>query len=161
LSAVLFSTNPWFSSAVATQFLDGRHFVWVSEHFDTGSTSSISTASFTAPSSNPAEIYRRLHADWREDKHSDLIKRYRKTFRRLARIWLAAKVISRDQHDEIVKSVPGFAIWRPVLYVIPKEPIVRAGRLRAVNAGARAAYGPEFQIIDLMPHEFSIVEWKM
>ena len=43
------------------------------------------------------------------------------------------------------------------MYIIPKDPILSAGRLISVPYGARAAYGPEMQILDLMPHEFDII----
>jgi hypothetical protein len=102
-----------------------------------------------------------LHHDWfYEDGHSALIKRYKKTFRLLAKGWLANSSISNADYDELaaVLSSNSWRIWRPVLYVIPRSPIETAGRLLPVVRPSRAAYGPELQIKDLMGSEFDAIE---
>lgn len=83
-----------------------------------------------------------------------------KTFKRLAKAWLADGSITKEQSAEIVGTVssPSFKIWRPTLYVIPKEPIITGGRLISVPPKKRAAYGPELQIADLQQHEFDMIE---
>lgn len=48
-------------------------------------------------------------------------------------------------------------IWKPVLYVIPKAGI-DPSRIIEVKRADRAGYGPEYQILDLQPHEFDIVD---
>jgi hypothetical protein len=111
-------------------------------------------------SSIPKQIYFRLHQDVRtEDKHSALIKGYKKKFRRLAKMWLGERSITSDQHDEIIASVnsTSWRIWRPVLYVIPRQNI-HPLRIVPVTRPGRAAYGPELQIVDLQRHEFDIIE---
>ena len=62
--------------------------------------------------------------------------------------------------SEIFAAIHGKAwnIWRPVLYVIPRAPIEKSGRLRAVPHMSRAAYGPELQIVDLRRDEFDWIE---
>ena len=141
------------------RYLNGYHFAWVCEYFDARKAPSGSAAAMIAPSSNPCRIYRNLREDQHDD-HSQMIRDYRKTFIRLAHDWLARGVISKNQRDEIIAEVRSRTglIWRPVLYVIPREPIERAGRLVQVRRSARAAHGPELQITDLHRDEFDIIE---
>jgi hypothetical protein len=158
---VLYSTNPWSAVDVAVKYRSGRHFAWCSEYFDAAAAPPGSAAAAVAPSSNPCWIYRQLRQDCEsEDRHSDLIRRYQKTFRRLATAWLAKREITTDQRDEIyASSGPGsWNIWRPVVYVIPRHPIESAGRLLSVVHKKRAGHGPELQIVDLLAHEFDIIQ---
>lgn len=158
---ILYSTNPWIAHDITMRFRGGRHFVWCSEYYDPLTAPAGSAQSAIAPSSSPKGIYETLLGDYqREDGHSALIKGYRGTFCRLAKSWLADNQINKVQHDEIAAIVKSnsWRIWRPVLYVIPKEPIANANRLNSVPHRQRAAYGPELQVTDLMPHEFDIIE---
>jgi len=158
---ILFSTNPWFAGHVATIYRGGVHVVWCSDYYDSATAPPGSAAAATAPSSSPKGIFDALRRDCeREDTHSPLIRGYRKTFRRLATEWLADGSINAVQFDEIIAMVksPSWRIWRPWLYIIPRAPIVTAGRLIQVPLRRRANIGPEFQINDLMPHEFDSVE---
>lgn len=158
---VLYSANPWVAHEISMRYLDGKHFVWCSEYYDPSTAPPGSAQSAIAPSSSPKGIYDALHGDcYREDRHSSLIKRYKGTFCRLAKNWLADSLITAEQHNEIVSTVrsPSWRIWRPVLYVIPKAPIEAADRLKSVANKHRAAYGPELQIVDLMQQEFDIIE---
>jgi hypothetical protein len=158
---ILYSTNPWFATDVAIRYRGGSFFAWVSEYFDARSAPVGSSAAMIAPSSTPCRIYRTLLEDVnRADDHSALIKGYKKKFPRLAREWLAAGTLTKDQHDEIIAEVRRGTciIWRPVLYVIPREPIEATGRLKAVPRASRAAHGPELQVIDLQQDEFDIIE---
>jgi hypothetical protein len=139
----------------------GTHFVWCSEYYDPKLAPPGSAAAAIAPSSSPKSIYDKLHEDWAgEDVHSALIRGYRKTFKQLAKVWFADGSITELQRDEIVAKVTSqsWKIWRPVLFVIPKEPIVAQNRLIVVPHKSRAGYGPELQIIDLQPHEFDVIE---
>lgn len=158
---LLYSTNPWFATDLARAYRGGKHFCWCSEHFDSAAAPSATAASLVAPSSNPKRIYYQLHDDVsKEDKHSHLLKAYRKTFRRLATGWHADGELSDAHRDEIIaKLQPGsWRIWRPILYVIPRAPIEAAGRLKMVPYPKQAGYGPELQIEALMPNEFDIIE---
>jgi hypothetical protein len=158
---VLYSTNPWIAHDIAVKYLEGKHFCWCSEYFDPTAAPAASAAALIAPSSSPKTIFYNLLGDCeREDKHSTLIKGYRKTFRRLANNWFADDVISASQRDEIIATMaPGsYRIWRPVIYVIPREPIEGAGRLVAVPAALRASYGGEYQVKDLSEAEFDLIE---
>lgn len=51
----------------------------------------------------------------------------------------------------------GWAIWQPVLFVIPKAAVMPASRIFPMPAKYRAAYGPEFQIRDLDASEFEVI----
>ena len=158
---VLYSTNPWITYDIATRYRKGVFFVWCSEYFDSNSAIGASAARAIAPSSCPKEIYIQLQKAWdNEDRHNALVTGYIKTFKRLSKAWLADGSINKVQSEEIIGTVTSgsFKIWRPTLYVIPKEPIVLAGRLISVPPKQRAAYGPELQIKDLQQHEFDIIE---
>ena len=82
-----YSTNPWFASEVATKYLGGNHFAWVSEFFDTEREAPAGSAGhLIAPSSNPLNIYEDLlHECNAEEEHSRIIRDHRKTFQRLAK----------------------------------------------------------------------------
>lgn len=158
---VLYSTNPWFATDISTRYLGGSHFAWVCECFDASKAPHGSAAAMIAPSSSPREIYENLWKEKnREDRHGAIISGYKKTFVRLARDWLAQGKINSTQCDEIIATAraPAWNHWRPVLYVIPRKPIEDAGRLISVPNRQRAAYGPELQILSLVPNEFDIVE---
>lgn len=160
---ILYSTNPWLSHEIATKYRKGVHFAWVCEYFDIATAPPGSAASAIAPSSNPRAIYDQLWHDCdKEDTHSDLIKRYRRTFRRLAAEWVADGSITEQQKKEIIATVNSrsWKIWRPTLYAISKSVIVPVDRIKVVEHEKRAAYGPEMQIRDLMTEEFDIIEFK-
>jgi|SRR5215469_2923349 len=156
----LYSANPWFATEVARRYRGGRHFAWVCEYFDTAHAPAGSAGALIAPSSNPRKIYEDLLIEHRaEEEHSRIIRDHRKTFTRLAKQWFVAGEITSDQRDEIIVSVraPSWRIWKPVLYVIPKAGI-DPSRIIEVKRADRAGYGPEYQILDLQPHEFDIVD---
>ena len=158
---ILYSTNTFIAHDIAMKYRGGKHFVWCCEYYDSRSAPALSAAGQIAPSSNPKRIYDTLHEEkeW-EDGHSELIRNYRKTFKRLAKIWVDDKSITVEQSNEIIATIKSSSakIWRPLLFVIPKAPIEAAGRLITVPRQKRAAYGPELQIVDLMPHEFDVIE---
>ncbi|MDM0051402.1 hypothetical protein [Variovorax sp. J22R115] len=157
---ILYSTNPWISHEIAVKYLKGVHFAWVSEHFDATAATPGTGAAAIAPSSNPKLIYDNL---WRdvdgEDTHSFLIKGYKKKFRILSAQWLANGAINQQQKDDIVATVESksWKIWRPVLFTIAKD-LIDPARIKSVNHKNRAAYGPELQIVDLLPNEFDVIE---
>lgn len=158
---ILYSTNPWIAHVFSKNHLGGKHFVWCSEYFDPRTAPPGSPESAIAPSSSPKGIFDTLENDCnREDSHSALIKGYRKTFKRLASTWLADSTIDKNAHDEIVATVKSnsWKIWRPILYIIPRENIESSGRLIKVPHKNRAAFGPELQIHDLEVHEFDFIE---
>lgn len=160
---VLYSTNPWIALDITDRYLGGNYFAWVCECFDTSKAPSGSASAMIAPSSNPKRIYERLAEECDdEEEHSDSIKRYKKTFTRLARSWAADGTITAADEQEIITTVRSrsWKIWRPVIYVIPRVPIESAGRLIQVPRKDRAGYGPEFQINGFSRNEFDIIEFR-
>jgi len=161
---VFYSTNPWFATEIASRYRGGLHFSWICECFDSSRAASGSAAALIAPSSNPKRIYETLYEDCKnEDRHSALIAGYKKTFRRLAKIWAGDRSISGEHYEEIVATVnsPSWRIWRPVLYVIPRS-LIEPSRIQSVRFPNRAAYGPELQIADLRADEFDVIElWTL
>ena len=158
---ILYSTNPWIAHVFSKKYLSGIHFVWCSEYFDPKAAPPGSAESAIAPSSSPKGIFDTLKNDCeREDLHSALIKGYKKTFLRLAKTWLADSTIDKNAYDEIAATVKSksWKIWRPLLYVIPREKIEISGRLKIVPHKNRAAYGTELQIADLYKDEFDTIE---
>jgi hypothetical protein len=159
--SAFYSTNPWFATEIATKYRGGVHFAWVSDYFDTERDAPAgSSGRLIAPSSNPRKIYEDLLHEYRaQEEHSRIIRDHRKTFRRLAKQWLADKVVNAAQYDEIVASAntQSWRIWKPVLYVIPKAGI-DPSRVIEVKRKDRAGYGPERQIVDLRSHEFDIID---
>lgn len=158
---ILYSTNPWYAYEIGRKFRSGTFYVWCSEYFDPTKAPAGTASAAIAPSSSPKGIYDTLLGDCeREDIHSSLIEAYKKKFRRLGKEWLADGSLTRGQFDEIISVVnsKSWKIWRPILYVIPEEPIKSSGRLITVPHKSRAAVGPELQIADLKPHEFDAIE---
>lgn len=146
----LYSTNPVYSHELACKYLNGKHFVWCSHEFNP----------VGAPSSSPGQIYKTLWNDCEhEDTHSNLIKGYKKTFRRLANAWLASGIINNVQKQEVLTTINSgsWKIWRPQIYIIYRPSIEKAGRLKFVPARDRAAYGDEWKIEDLDSSEFEIL----
>jgi hypothetical protein len=139
------------------RYLGGKHVAWCSEYYDPASTPSTAIP----PSSSPHSLFQLLQAEYqREEKHSDSVRRYRRTFKLLAAEWLSSGKINQFQHDEIVAvtKTGSWLIWRPVLYVIPRAPIEAAGRLHTVPFKDRAGYGDEYKIWDLDRREFDLIE---
>lgn len=157
---ILYSTNPWFSHHVADKYFDGVHFAWCSEYYDPATAPPGSADASIDRTSSPKAIYEALHRDCEnESGHSELIKRYKKIFRRLANDWFSGGVINDTAHAEILTmaNTPSWKIWRPVLYVIPKAKIVTESRLISVPRKLRASIGPELQIRDLKSDEFDLL----
>jgi len=156
---LLYSTNPWYATHFARRYAGGRHAVWCSQSFDPGAQDSISWFAAVAPTSSP----RRLFAAVRhEDEHDEQIARYKDTFTQIARLWHEQGRIGWQDRREIVADMrrPSWRIWRPLIYLIPRQQIEAAGRLRLASASRRASVGPEWRIVDLMPHEFDIMDWR-
>jgi hypothetical protein len=157
---ILYSANPWYSAEIARKFRNGNHFARVCEFFDSTDATAGSAGELIAPSSNPRKIYDDLLQEYRaQEEHSRIRKEHRRKFERLGKQWYSAGELTKDQLDELLASVraPSWKIWKPVLYVIPRQGIA-AGRIKEVPRRDRAGYGPEFQIVDLRSDEFDIVD---
>jgi hypothetical protein len=151
MNLYLYSTNPYFSHFISEKYLNNKHFVWCSDLYDPGG----------APSSSPCELFISLQKDCdSEDGHSSLIARYKKTFRRLAVIWRAKKIITSEQEDEIVMQINSHSwkIWRPQLYIICRSLIESSNRLMKVPVKSRASTTEEWKIQELDSSEFEIIQ---
>ena len=159
---ILYSANPWFAHDVTQKYRKGVYFAWVSEFFDPATAAAGTAIAAVAPSSNPRHIYESLFQDVHaEDRHSALLKSYKRTFRALAANWETDGSITKEQREEIVSMVnaPTWRIWRPVLYVIARDKI-DPKRIHTVSHKLRAGHGPELQIRDLAANEFDLIEVK-
>jgi hypothetical protein len=146
----LYSTNPAFSHYIAEKYLNKKHYIWCSDKYDAGG----------APSSSPCELFISLQKDCdTEDTHSDLIKKYKKTFRKLVSAWTADGIISDIDKRDIIAEINSrsWIIWRPQLYIICRM-LIAPERLEAVPAAGRAAIADEWKIRDLDSSEFEIIE---
>jgi hypothetical protein len=146
---------------IAEKYRGGTYFAWVCEYFDSEREAPAgSSGVMIAPSSNPRKIYEDLLGEYKsQEEHPRLIRDYRKTFRRLAKTWLANSEISQAQYDEIIASIQAtsWRIWKPVLYIIPHRSI-DPKRITLVKRPDRAGYGPERQIADLRRDEFDFID---
>jgi hypothetical protein len=114
------------------------------------------------PSSSPKAIAQALLQDVKhEDQHSSLIRRYRIQFSRFASEWCRRQRITAAQAEEIraLANQPTFRKWRPLIYLIPRRPLMESGRLVLVPVERRAAHGAEYEIRDLKLSECDILEW--
>lgn len=158
-SPLLYSTNVFLKLHIQERFRGDVHYVWCSESFDGAKHGAYSGASLVAPSSNPADIYRQLKQDIeRADRHSAKISAQRASLAALAVDWEKAGEISADERDEIVYMAKNatFNEWRPLIYVIPRDPL--KARLKLVAPEKRAGLGIEYIISDLRRHEFDVIE---
>jgi hypothetical protein len=157
---LLYSTNPLIKLLLQERFFGDVHYVWCSESHDSGSADPYSIASHIPPSSNPRDIYRDLgRAVERGDKHNATIVRVRAMYAALSEQSVAAGTMGSDERDELLYIANGsdLTLWRPVLYVIPRDSV--AGRLEVVPAERRAGAGQEFIIRDLARDEFDRIEF--
>lgn len=160
-SLLLYSTNPWITYEIVQKYRAGKYYVWCSEYYDPRTAAAATSAAMIAPSSSPKGIFDTLANDCHhEDSHSFLIQQYKKTFKRLAKSWYSKGEIDQKQMQEIIATVnsKSWNIWRPVLFLIPRAKILPTSRIIPVSAQYRAAYGQEFQILDLDSTEFEMIE---
>jgi hypothetical protein len=155
----LYSTNVFLKQEIQRQYRGDIHYVWCSEVFDPKTTGAYTSTALIAPSSSPAAIYRELRRDVDgQDMHSAKIAAQKLSVTKLAIDWDAAGQLKAGEKDEIIYMVQhaGFALWRPVLYVIPRDKV--ASRISLVPIANRAGFGPEYIISDLQRSEFDMIE---
>lgn len=102
------------------------------------------------PTSNPLDIYRDLHeAVQRRDMHNAKIIAQKASFAKLAVEWETKGEITTQEKDDIIYMVDNapFDFWRPLLYVIPADPVKI--RLQVVPIHLRAGFGNEYILADL------------
>ena len=156
---LLYATYTDMKFRIQRDYRDDVHYVWCSEHFDAQTLGKYARGARTAPSSDPAAIYRRLAEDVeKSDLHSAKITSQRATLEKLAIDWAASGKISDDEKQEIIYLVnhAQIADWRPLLFIIPRHLVT--GRLELVPMAQRASPEKEYIIRDLKRFEFEIIE---
>ena len=157
---LLYSTNVYLKLLLQERYWGDVHYIWCSEYFDCSDQSKYSSSSMVAPSSNPSSIYRELKRDVEgKDTHSAKITAQKASFTERAIQSAANGEICEDERDDILYMVERspFEYWRPLLYVIPADPVL--SRLKLVPIKNRAGFGNEYIIEDLKRTEFDIVEF--
>jgi len=156
---LLFSTNAYLKYLIQLRFRGDVHYVWCSEYFDSNTLSRYAAGAGSAPSSNPADIYRQLSLDvTNKDRHSLKISAQKASLTKLAINWERNGEITSDEKAEIIFMVDNAAFddWRPLLYVIPRSLV--SSRIKIVPIHLRASYGVEYIVEDLKRTEFEILE---
>ena len=156
---VIYSTNVMLKYLIQEKFQNDVHYVWSSEYFDSNKRPAYSSGALVPPSSNPADIYRDLkNAVERGDSHNAKIIEQKAVLVRLATKWAQDGKISQAEKDEIIYWVTTarFDLWKPLLYVIPREPIEL--QIQIVPPDKRASFGNEYIISDLERSKFDIIE---
>ncbi len=159
IDKVLYSTNVFLKLLIQETYWNDVHYVWCSEHYDSKKLSSLSSGSLVAPSSNPADIYNELQRDVKgRDSHSAKINAQKASFTARAIDAFNTGRLSEDQKDEIIymADTAPFDLWRPLIYVIPLDPIRH--KVKKVPISKRAGFGTEYIIPDLERGEFDIIE---
>lgn len=155
---LLWTASNTIKHMIGSRYL-GYHFVWCSPVFDASAVARYTPGARQPPSSDPASIYRVLHADVKAgDRHSDAIERQRKSCKATALKLLAEGKLSGDQAAEVASIVDASQVsdWRPLIYAIPFE-LVNI-RVQLVPVDQRASLEPEYIIPDLRDHEFHVIE---
>jgi hypothetical protein len=156
---VIYSTNAFLKLLIQQRFFGDSHYVWCSDAFDSMMLSRYAHSFLVPPSSNPAGIYRQLKADIAgKDMHSAKIAAQRASFIKLAIQAEAAGRITKNDKEEIafMAEHASFDDWRPLIYVIPRQPV--QSRLELVPISDRAGFGNEYIIRDLKRSEFDLIE---
>jgi hypothetical protein len=134
-------------------------YVWCSPVFEGKALGRYSIGAGQPPSSDPASIYRALHAAvCGKDEHNADVERQKEKLRTVALDLQANGMIDADDAAEVVAYVEAAHIsaWTPMIYVIPYVAV--KGRVWRVPRTDRASGSPEFVIRDLRSHEFEAIE---
>jgi hypothetical protein len=159
-AGLLYSTNVFLKLHIQRTYQQDVHHIWCSENFDSAALARYAPGAGVPPSSNPADIYRRLkEAVRKSDTHDEKIAAQKASLLTLAVKWADAGSITQEQRADIVYRVNSapFEHWRPLIYVVPTQGI-HPNRLTQVPANQCAGLGPEFIIRDLQGNEFDIIE---
>jgi hypothetical protein len=143
------------------KYRGGKHYVWFSENFDSGTLGTYAPGSMVPPTSNPKDIYIDLKkAVEKTDRHNAKIKEQISGLTALAVKWEKAGEITSDEKQDIILMVNEgayFNHWRPLLYVTPYAALAPA-RIKKVPMSLCAGLGNEYIVEDLNQSEFRIVE---
>jgi hypothetical protein len=155
---LLWSASNHVVHFVASRYF-GYHYVWCSPVFDASAVGRYSVGFGQPPSSDPASIYRALHAAViRRDEHDHNMQRQKAKLKAVALELSQEGRISVDTAREIVAYLDATHIsdWKPLIYAIPYSGV--QDRVLAVPREERASAEPEYVIADLAPSEFDVIE---
>ena len=157
---LLYSTNTWLAYTVSEKYYNRVHYVWCTPLFGDPQSQASRGRDVLPPSSNPYEIYRRLHEEVRSsDQHSAKIKENKTGILRGAASKREEGVITEQQQREIASIVElaEFRDFTPLLYLIPYERV--SALLREVPISEKAHPLSKEYIIEQLPREhFDVVE---
>jgi len=150
---VLYSTNTSLAFSITQRYYGGIHYVWAAPY--SGSMPIPQDAgNVLPPTSSPSDIFHNLWEEvQRGDRHSDAIARNKAGILRGISLKEAAGVINHRQAGEIndILNLAQPADFKPLLYVIPYEPI--ASLVREVPVDQRAHPLSAEYIIDALPRD--------
>lgn len=155
---VLYSTNTWLAYGIAQTYYNEIHYVWCTPYFSSDASSGYDYT--IPPSSSPSEIYAGLYKDVNQgDRHSAKIEMNKAGILKGAIAKEKAGVINKRQRLEIYSIVRRAETkdFRPLLYVIPFQPVTRL--LKEVPVEERAhPMSVEYKIEQLPRRYFDVVE---
>lgn len=140
---VLYSTNPWIKFHIQQRWRGDVHYVWCSEVSDSTKALPGSVHSLVPATSNPVQIYRDLaDACSRGDRHNEKIRLIRRNYIARAASWVSDGSLKPEERDELVAMINSteIRIWRPLLYIIPRQ-----------NVGDRVELGADGDVTTTYP----------
>lgn len=155
---VLYSTNTWLAYGIAQTYYDEIHYVWCTPFFSSNASSGYDYT--IPPSSSPSQIYDGLYEDVRRgDRHSAKIEMNKAGILKGAIAKEKAGVINKRQRLEIFAIVQRAETkdFRPLLYVIPFQPVAKLVKSVAVEERAHPL-SVEYKIEQLHRTLFDVVE---
>lgn len=157
MNVLYYSANTVLAGTIAEQYYGDVHWVWCSDHFDESTAPPHGPG--LAPSSTPANLIREYREAVRgADRHSAAIARNKAGIVRGAATKRSMGAITVAQEREISDIVysADTRSFRPLLYLIPREPVEHLVTAVPVKERANPAV-PEYRIESLPRHLFDVI----
>jgi hypothetical protein len=155
---ILYSCSTWLSFQINRLYYNNLHYTWCTPYFDP--QSQLNPQNSVPPTSSPKEIYWNLKKEIDAgDRHSAKVAQNKIGLQRGADVKLRNNIITSAQHKEILEIIEASDLqdYRPILYIIPAEPI--RPLLQLVPIKDRANILSEEYIIEQLPrHLFDAIE---
>lgn len=155
---VFYSCCTWLSYQINRLYYNNVHYIWCAPYFDPQSR--LNPDNNVPPTSSPKEIYWNLKKEVESgDRHSAKVAQNRIGIQKGADHKLRSGIITNEQHTEITEMIAAAELhhFRPVLYIIPAEPIQKI--IHPVPIKDRAHILSEEYIIEQLPRAlFDAVE---
>ncbi len=127
---VLYSTNTSLAFNIAQRYYDGLHYVWCAPYSESRAVPA-NVGGVLPPTSSPSDIFHNLWEEvQRGDLHSAAIERNKLGILKGVAFKLSAGVIDKNQAADInaILSLTQIADFKPLLYVIPYQPIAHLAK---------------------------------